>query len=63
MAVVPGSLDELFLHTEVNKAVVSHPVRSVESQLLVLSHNNHWARHETAGNYIVIVPGQGGSAS
>lgn len=63
MAVGPGSLDELFLHTGLNKAVVCHPVRSVESQLSVLCHNNHWARREAVGNYIAIVPGQGGSAS
>uniref|UniRef100_A0A3B4XFB9 TATA-box binding protein associated factor 4 n=1 Tax=Seriola lalandi dorsalis TaxID=1841481 RepID=A0A3B4XFB9_SERLL len=61
MAVRPGPLDELFLHTEVNKAVVCHPVRSVESQLSVFCHNNHWGRHEAAGNYMAIVPGQGGS--
>uniref|UniRef100_A0A673A9T5 Transcription initiation factor TFIID subunit 4-like n=1 Tax=Sphaeramia orbicularis TaxID=375764 RepID=A0A673A9T5_9TELE len=59
MAVGSGPMDELFLHTEVNKAVVYHPLRSVESQLLFLCHYNHWFRHESAGYYIVIVPGQG----
>lgn len=63
MAVVPGPLDEPFLHTGVNKAVVCHPVQFVESQLLFLCHNNHWGRHEADDNYTAIVPGQGGSAS
>lgn len=63
MAVGCGLLDEPFLHTEVNKAVVWHSVQSVESQLSFLCHNNHWGRHEAAGNYMVIVPGQGGSSS
>uniref|UniRef100_A0A8C9ZWY7 TAF4A RNA polymerase II, TATA box binding protein (TBP)-associated factor n=1 Tax=Sander lucioperca TaxID=283035 RepID=A0A8C9ZWY7_SANLU len=35
---------------------------SVESQLSFLCQNNHWGRHEAAGNYMAIVPGQGGSA-
>lgn len=63
MAVGSGPLDEPYLHTEVNKAVVCHPVKPVESQLSFLCHNNHWGRHEAAGYYIAIVPGQGGSAS
>lgn len=63
MAVGSGPLDEPFLHTEVNKAVVCQPVQSLESQLSSLCNNNHWGRHETAGNYMAIVPGQGGSAS
>lgn len=63
MAVSSGPLDELFVHTGVNKAVVCHPARSVESQLSFLCHNNHCGRNETAGNYMVIVPGQGGSSS
>lgn len=42
MAVGPGPLDEPSLHTEVNKAVVCHPVQSVEPQLSFLCHNNHW---------------------
>lgn len=63
MAVGPGPLDEPFLHTEVNKAVVCHTVQSVESQLSLLCHNNHRGGHEAAGNYMAIVPGQGGSAS
>lgn len=58
MAVGPGPLDELLLHTEVNKAVVYHPVRSVESQLSFLCHNNHWGRLEAPSNYMAIVPGQ-----
>lgn len=63
MAVGSGPLDEPFLHTEANKAVVCHLVQSVESQLSFLCHNNHCGRHETDGNYMAIVPGQGGSAS
>ena len=59
MAVGSGPLDESFLHTEVNKAVVCPPVQSVESQLSLLCHNNHLGRHEAAGNYTAIVPGQG----
>lgn len=63
MAVGSGPLEEPFLHTEVNKAVVCHPVRSVESHLSCLCHNNTWVRHEAAVNYMAVVPGQGGSAS
>lgn len=63
MAVGPGPLDEPLVQTEVNKAVVYHLVQSVESQLSVLCQNNHFSRHETVGNYMAIVPGQGGSAS
>ncbi len=62
MAVGFGPLRS-FLYREVNKAVVCHPVLSVESQLPFLCHNNHWGRHEAAVNYMAIVPGQGGSAS
>lgn len=63
MAVGPGPLDELFSHTGLNKAVVCHPLRSVDSQLSFLCHNNHWGRHQAAANYMAIVPGQGGSSS
>lgn len=63
MAVRPGPLDNLFLHTEVTKAVVCHPVRAVESKVFFLCHNNHWVRREAAGYYIVLVPGQVGIAS
>lgn len=63
MAVCSVLLDESFLHTEVNKAVVFHCVQSVESQLSFLCHDNHWCRREAAGNYMAIVPGQGGSSS
>lgn len=52
MAVGSGLLDELFLNTEVNKAVVCHSVRSLESQLSFPSHNYPWVRHEVAGNYM-----------
>lgn len=62
MAVGPGPL-WCFLYREVNKAVVCHPVQSLESQLSFLCHNCHWGRHEAAGNYMAIVPGQGGSTS
>lgn len=63
MAVGPGPLDELFLQTGVNKAVVCHPARSVESPLSVLCHNNHWGRREADSSYMVIVPGQAGGSS
>lgn len=56
MAIDSDPLDEPFLHTEVNKAVVCRPVQSVESQLSFLCHNNHWCRHEAAGNYMNVVP-------
>uniref|UniRef100_A0A8C6NUP2 TAF4A RNA polymerase II, TATA box binding protein (TBP)-associated factor n=1 Tax=Nothobranchius furzeri TaxID=105023 RepID=A0A8C6NUP2_NOTFU len=59
MAVAPVPLDELFLQTRVNKAVVCHSARSVESQLSFLCHNIHWGRHEAESNYMFIVPGQG----
>lgn len=52
MAVVPGQLDELILHTEVNKAVVYRPVRSVVSQLSLLCRINDWGRQEAPDNYI-----------
>lgn len=63
MAVVPGPLGELFLQTGVNKALVCHPARSVESQPSFLCHNNNWGRHETDSSYMVIVPGQAGGSS
>lgn len=63
MAVGSGPLEELLLLTGVNKAVVCHPARSVDSQLSFLCHNNHWVRDEAVGNYMAIVPGQGGSSS
>lgn len=57
MAVGSGPLDELLLHTEVNKAVVYHPVRSVESQLSFFV-TIITGRHEAPSNYMAIVPGQ-----
>lgn len=61
MALGPGPLDELFSQTGVNKAVVCHPARSVESPLSCLYQNNHWGRREAESSYTVIVPG--GSSS
>ncbi|CAB1433305.1 unnamed protein product [Pleuronectes platessa] len=61
MAALPGPLDELPSQTQVNKALVRPPVRAVESQLSVLSPNDHWGRRETAAYYTAIVPGQAGS--
>lgn len=63
MAVGSGPLNDPLMQTEVNKAVVYHFVQPVESQLSVLCQNNHLSRQETVGNYMAIVPGQGGSAS
>lgn len=63
MAVGSGPLDEPLVQTEVNKAVICHPLQLVESQLSSLCQKNHLSRYEAAGNYMAIVPGQGGSAS
>lgn len=62
MAVGPGPLDELFLHTEVNKALVYHPVRSLQSQLPSLCHSKARVRHQVADNYTAS-SGTRGSAS
>ncbi|KAM3877971.1 transcription initiation factor TFIID subunit 4 [Diretmus argenteus] len=51
MAVDFGLLDELFLNTEVNKAVVCHPVRSLESPLSFSCHNNPRVRGKKAGSF------------
>lgn len=59
MAVGSDSMDELFLLSEVNKDVAYHLLQSVDSQLLFSCNNYGSLKQESAGYYIVIVPGQG----